>query len=67
MLDDCSELINKKLGNYTIRQLIRETQMSAVYYGTEAFTNHQVAVKVLFPPIRPGSKEYKKISPALSA
>lgn len=60
MLDDCSELINKQLGNYTIRQLIRETHMSAVYFGTEAFTDRQVAVKVLFPTTRPGSKDYKK-------
>lgn len=60
MLDDCSELINKRLGNYTIRRLIHETHMSAVYYGTEAFTDRPVAVKVLFPNIRRGSREYKK-------
>ena len=60
MLDDYSELINKRLGNYTIRRLIRETHMSAVYYGTETFTDRPVAVKVLFPNIRPGSREYRK-------
>lgn len=60
MLDDCSELIDKRLGNYTIRRLIHETHMSAVYYGTEAITERPVAVKVLFPNIRPGSREYKK-------
>ena len=60
MLDDCSELINKRLGNYTIRHLIHETHMSAVYYGTEAFTDRPVAVKVLFPNIRRGSRDYRK-------
>ncbi|MGH2494429.1 MAG: serine/threonine protein kinase [Ktedonobacteraceae bacterium] len=60
MLGDWSELINKGLGNYTIQSLIRETHMSAVYYGKELVTERAVAVKVLFPNIRSGSREYRK-------
>ncbi|MEO8972477.1 MAG: serine/threonine-protein kinase [Ktedonobacteraceae bacterium] len=60
MLRDSTDLINKRLGNYSIQRLIQDTRMSAVYYGIELITERAVAVKVLFPDIRSRSREYQK-------
>jgi serine/threonine protein kinase len=54
-----SDLVGKTLGTCTLEKLIGQGGMGAVYLARQARPARNVAVKVLLPNVRMGSKEYQ--------